>query len=1184
MVNFKLSKLLKILMVTALIVLCVLIIWALVLFVVGLEVQWWAKAMILTGLAVSVLMAVLLRKLFLKRREMKFIDGIIGTDEMPGSISALDDASRELRRRFKQAVSTLKKSDLKQKGNPLYVLPWYLMVGRSGSGKSTAVKSARLPSPFGDINRVAGVEGTRNCDWWFFDDSVVIDIAGRYSVHRNADLDKKEWRNFLEHLVKYRKKEPINGVIVSVEADRLLADSMEKIEDEGRTLRKRIDEVTGVMGARFPVYLLVTKSDLIYGVNRYCQLLSESSVSQAMGLMNHDGETDIVTFVDRTMDTVIGKLKDIRLILSNKEEVRSRHFVEPEVLLFPNEFSRLRNGLVAFCKGAFKDNPFQELPFLRGIYFCSGRQEGRPVNSLAESVGRIGHEELPGTGNGFFLFDFFAKILPADRMLYSMSRTAKEWHRLAHNLWLSGFVLVAMVFCILLTYSWNANKAVINMVSPEYRKEVLFSQDPIEDIRTMAQFGSQIRAIEARNRDWKIPRLGLRASLDLEKILKLKYCRRFKDHFDADINHRIESRIANGGWVQNDFAPAIKYIPFAVRRINMIQARFSGADAMQLAELPAPDFALMVGNDLPALEKEISEQYRSAYINYLVWQEDTEALNSTLVGLRRLLHNYFYDNQGDLHWLVAWAGRELPDQAITLNRFWHSNAEDRGLVSIKSAFTAEGRKRIGDFVSDELEKAIDQPLWIMKTKEQFVPWYRDAFFGSWIDFSMNFGRARTLFADDDQWGRAIERFATDESPYLVLLGTMEEQLSAVDDEKWPSLRTDGENDLRLRQWLGRIRDFSTIRNAVASEKMADNKATEQLTRRVGYRTKMAAKLAMAGMAESKLAKGKEAYKLYQQALKGFNGISSSRSHAYDVAKAGFEDDPAEARSPLFAAQRAVEEIQTALAPENVSQPGMDQDPFWSLIMEPVDVLWQYSVRQAACHLQNLWDREVIVKVDGVYDRHQMVSLLFGDKGYADKFVDQYAGPFVDRSSRRGYHSKELHGCGIPFRKNYFSFLRQGKRWNAVAGGQGQNHVVTLAALPTDVNIEARVKPHMTRLELESVDGRTTLVNRQYPIEQKFTWSPSKSGDVTLEIMLGDITLTRKYTGYCAFGKFLREFEKGSRTFTADDFPRYRADFERLGVREIEVNYQLQPRQVAPIIHLLRTAPGRPPATIIAASR
>lgn len=300
--NSKLSKILKILMMLLLLLVLAAAAWLIVRFVLAMDIHWGAKALMLTCLAGMGVTIFLLRKWWLKRREIRFLDGIVGTD-MPGNMSLIDDASRELRRRFKEGIATLQKSHLKGQGNPLYVLPWYLIVGKSGAGKSTAIRSARLSSPFGDINRISGVDGTRNCDWWFFDDSVVIDIAGCYSLHRNEDLDRSEWIAFLEHLVKYRKKEPINGIIVTVEADQLLSGNQEKTEDEGRTIRKRIDEVIHVMGAKFPIYLLVTKCDLVFGMDRFCHLLPESTLDQAMGLMNHDGETDIAAMVDRTMDT-----------------------------------------------------------------------------------------------------------------------------------------------------------------------------------------------------------------------------------------------------------------------------------------------------------------------------------------------------------------------------------------------------------------------------------------------------------------------------------------------------------------------------------------------------------------------------------------------------------------------------------------------------------------------------------------------------------------------------------------------------------------------------------------------------------------------------------------------------------------------------------------------------------------
>jgi type VI secretion system protein ImpL len=1185
MYRLKAAKILRVIFVLALVVLCILLAWSLVLYVLGLGFQWWVKATILTCLAASVITALLLRKLWLKRREMKFVDGIVGTGDMPGSVAANGEAARELRRRFKEAMATLKKSDLKRKGNPLYVLPWYLMVGRSGAGKSTAVKSARLPSPFGDINRVSGIEGTRNCDWWFFDESVVIDIAGRYAVHRHEAYDRNEWLAFLEHLVSYRKKEPINGVIVTVEADRLLQADVEALEDEGRILRQRIDEVINVMGARFPTYLLVTKCDLIFGMHRFYQMMAASSLDQAMGFLNHDGQTDISVFVNQTLDILVDKLKDIRLILANEDQVRARHSIEPEVLLFPDEFSRMRRGLVSFCKGAFKDNPFQELPLVRGVYFCSGQQVGRPVSTCSGSPGQSRGKELPGTGNGFFLHDFFAKILPADRAMYAPTRRATEWHRLTQNLWLTGFVTIVLVFCILLTHSWNENKAAINKVSPQYKKTILFKNDPLSDIAMMDDFGREIKSLETVNKKWKAPRLGLFASVTLERNLKKRYCKRFFEHFETDIHTRIGSRVAEDGWQQNDHAPAVRYIPFITRHVNLIRARIEGADERKLHALPSPDYSVILADADPRAEMpEIAGGYTNAFINYLVWQQDVEGLNRTLADMQALLRNYFIDNHGDLRWLAQWAGSRLRDKTVTLNQFWKSRTPDDGTVSVDPAFTRQGRDLIGRYVTGELEKAVEQPMWIAKAKNQFVGWYKNAYFGRWMTYCRNFDQGMALFKTEEDYAEIIERLTGTASPYDKLFDTLDEELAPEGDNQWPSLELDAEADKHFLEWLADIKKFSVIRKAVASDAVTDNKAVEKLADRVSFRGKTTARLALGAMAETELARAKEAFKRYRSALGGFSGTAASTSRAYEIARQGFEDDPAQAESAVWATQKSIESLRHLLGRSFSRETGAAKKPFWGLLTQPLDLLWKYTVDRAGCHLQRRWDEQVLAEIQGVNDRQRLVALLFGDKGLVDRFNQKQARPFIKLSSRRGYHARTLRECRIPFRRSYFGFLVSGKKWARESGGQVRsNYPVDVVALPTDVNNEAKIKPHMTQLVVQSDQGDMELVNRQYPIEAKFNWAPAACGDVLLQIMLGDIALTKRYTGYCAFGKFLRDFRGGRKVFTVRDFPEYAPAFHRMAVREIEVVYRFQPSQVEPILRLLKSAPGRPPTTIIACS-
>ena len=83
-----------------------------------------------------------------------------------------------------------------------------MVIGESGSGKTTAIESARLSSPFAEVSRTSGISGTRNCDWWFFEQAVLIDTAGRYAIPVDEGRDKEEWQNFLSLLAKFRNREP----------------------------------------------------------------------------------------------------------------------------------------------------------------------------------------------------------------------------------------------------------------------------------------------------------------------------------------------------------------------------------------------------------------------------------------------------------------------------------------------------------------------------------------------------------------------------------------------------------------------------------------------------------------------------------------------------------------------------------------------------------------------------------------------------------------------------------------------------------------------------------------------------------------------------------------------------------------------------------------------------------------
>src|SRR5690606_8416903 len=216
-------------------------------------------------------------------------------------MTAMPEAERAelkvLSERFDEAITLLRNSRFEASENKaplarfskqyLYQLPWYVFIGAPGSGKTTALVNSGLNFPLADrFGKVAlkGIGGTRNCDWWFTDEAVLLDTAGRYTTHESDPTgDEQEWKGFLNLLTKYRGRQPINGVMLTVSvADLLSATDTERVA-HAAVLRRRLQELREELGIQFPVYVLVTKTDLLSGFEEYFATFSRQELDQIWG-------------------------------------------------------------------------------------------------------------------------------------------------------------------------------------------------------------------------------------------------------------------------------------------------------------------------------------------------------------------------------------------------------------------------------------------------------------------------------------------------------------------------------------------------------------------------------------------------------------------------------------------------------------------------------------------------------------------------------------------------------------------------------------------------------------------------------------------------------------------------------------------------------------------------------------
>jgi type VI secretion system protein ImpL len=1125
--------------------------------VLALNWPWWVGIfllLILMGLGVGFLF---IRKLMLRRKEQQFVQQVIEQDESQlKNLSGKEkDDLKELQERWKEAVEALRRSHLRKQGNPLYVLPWYMVIGESGSGKTTSITSARLSSPFAEVNRTSGISGTRNCDWWFFEQAIILDTAGRYAIPVDEGRDKEEWQRFMSLLIKYRKKEPIHGVIVTLPADKILQGGSEALEEDGKTIRRRIDELMRVLGIKFPVYLLITKCDLVQGMTQFCDQLPEKGMDQPMGVINQPLSTDVTAFLDRAMGSLGERLRNLRILLLHQPGPKG---VEPGLLLFPEEFENLRKGLDSFTRGAFRQNPYQETPILRGLFFSSGRQEGSPYSHFLQALGLIGEKEvLPGTSKGLFLHDFFAKILPKERGLFAPTKRALEWSVLTRNLGLTAWIVLIIALCGLLSFSFVKNLRTIREVSHEFTKGTLLKGEALADLNIMDRFRQAILKVEEQNQNWWIPRFGLNESLEVEKGLKQKYCLQFQNGFLAPFDKNMAGVMANLNASTPDEVIG-EYIVHLVRRINILKARIEGQGLLQLQAKPQPPYVSSV-EGTGSLDAEVRKKFGFLYLYYLIWRTDPGETNKEINILYSWLKHLLPLKGANLRWLVVWAEKQGSLAPVQLRDFWGGSLPVPGEKGISPAFTKKGKELMDSFVK-EIETAMPDTQLLSRQKGDFDKWYQTVCLDAWYQFSFNFSKGIGSLKDVKEWQQLASRMTTDQSPYFALMNRMAVELE-------PVARTEP-----VPLWLQQIYAFETVKFQGLSEgsKGTLAKAAEEGKRLIGALEKTLGREAAGESVESQLSAAK-AYQEYRGALAAVGSATASQSQAFQMASQTFSEESATGKSPVFAAYGAAGRLKAGIGKGRGAEEVLSR-----LITGPPDFLWTYVRMETACYLQRQWEEKVLAESEGATGQ-QAIQLLLGPEGLAWKFVKGAAAPFINRSPQKGYYSREVMGGSIPFDPSFFTFLVKGAQAQAAAVTK-QNYTVGIKGLPTDANPEARIKPHSTKLELHCSSGIQNLVNLNYPVSKTFTWSPETCKDVLFQIEVGDLVLTKKYTGEQAFPEFLQDFKGGQKTFYPIDFPGEKGALEKLGIRYVKANYQFTGDQ--PVLGQVKVLPGQAPRSIV----
>ncbi|RJL21835.1 type VI secretion system membrane subunit TssM [Paracoccus siganidrum] len=473
-----------------------------------------------------------------------------------------------LAEKMTEALAVLKKSG---GASSLYDLPWYVIIGPPGAGKTTALANSGLDFPLAQSNAVSGFGGTRNMDFWFAEDAVLIDTAGRYTTQdSDAVADKASWDAFLGLLKRTRPNRPINGVILSFSAEDMMKDDPATLAAHAETVRARLAELHEQLKIDFPVYVMFTKADLIAGFREYFASFSLNRRKLVWGATFQTKDRKAITHeaVPQEFDRLVARLSD---------EIIDRLSEEPDgvarIAIFglPGQMALLRDNVAGFLRRVFEPTRYKTNAILRGFYFTSGTQEGTPVDQVLGAIQQPGAGAslgpgfqaafMSGRGKSFFIHDLLRRVIFPEQGWVSHDQKAVRRAALIRTTALAAIILATVGGAAALGYSYWKNlqlvrtaeaqtAAYMRAAAEELQREVIDDTD----LRPVVPLLNAIATMPAGYGDSERPGLweglGLGQRERLNRVATDSYAealeRMLRPRLVLDLERRIPQTIAAG--------------------------------------------------------------------------------------------------------------------------------------------------------------------------------------------------------------------------------------------------------------------------------------------------------------------------------------------------------------------------------------------------------------------------------------------------------------------------------------------------------------------------------------------------------------------------------------------------------------------------------------------------------------
>jgi hypothetical protein len=260
-------------------------------------------------------------------------------------------------------------------------LPWYILLGEPLSGKSTLLGESELDLIPSAEEASPGADGKNSLPvrMWLGSKAMVCEVSGSVFFDRWLEGSSAEWNYIIRQICRRRSRKPLNGVIITIPADALLADDETLTGKKAVLMANELGNLLRTSGMNLPCYVAVTKLDMINGFREYASGITGELRHQILGFENEGGiyePAQFRRFWDELLDRLrVGRRTGMwsRELPAGMGTVSNRMEVTGKIYSFPENFALLYENLHRYLAALFGEDSYHGTKdtVLEGVCFTA---------------------------------------------------------------------------------------------------------------------------------------------------------------------------------------------------------------------------------------------------------------------------------------------------------------------------------------------------------------------------------------------------------------------------------------------------------------------------------------------------------------------------------------------------------------------------------------------------------------------------------------------------------------------------------------------------------------------------------------------------------------------------------------------------------------------------------------------